>query len=104
MNLIRQNRIEEEGLNHSFYSHARQALIRAIGSKGAHEYNKREYERLGETGRKLQAEANKKWEQDWEETRRVEEQKRLEDMEAGAYFLNSHLKMLLNYTVFWLII
>ena len=82
------SRIEEEGLNHSLYSNARRALIKAIGSKGAHEYNKREYERLGETGRKLQAEANKKWEQDWEETRRVEEQKHLEDIEAGAYFLN----------------
>ena len=82
-------RIEEEGLNHSLYSNARRALIKAIGSKGAHEYNNREYERLGETGRKLQAEAYKKWELDWEKTRRVEEQKRLEDMEAGAYFLNS---------------
>ena len=37
------SRIEEEGLNHSLYSNARRALIKAIGSKGAHEYNNREY-------------------------------------------------------------
>ena len=82
------SRIEEEGLNHSLYSNARRALIKAIGSKGAHEYNNREYERLGEVGRELQAEAYRKWERELEETRRVEEQKRLEDMESGAYFLN----------------
>ena len=81
-------RIEEEGLNHTLYSNARRVLIKAIGSKGAHEYNKREYERLGETGRKQQDEAYRRWEQAWEMARKLEEEKRLADMESGAYYLN----------------
>ena len=41
-------RIDEEGLNASLYKNARIALIKAIGSKGAHEYNLREYNAIGE--------------------------------------------------------
>lgn len=44
-------RIESEGLTKLTYKYARAALIKAIGSKGAVEYNRHEYEQLGEVGR-----------------------------------------------------
>lgn len=60
-------RIESEGLSALTYKNARAALIRAIGSKGAVEYNRREYESLSEDERRAQAEAYARWEQDWQE-------------------------------------
>ena len=41
-------RIETEGISPAAYHNARGTLIKAIGEKGAVEYNRREYERLGE--------------------------------------------------------
>ena len=65
---------DRRGRPESFFLQSCQTGIdQTVGSKGAHEYNNREYERLGETGRKLQAEAYRKWERELEETRRVEE-------------------------------
>lgn len=55
------NRINTEGLTEITYRNARNALIKAIGQKGAMEYNRREYERLGEDGRKRQAEEYIAW-------------------------------------------
>lgn len=50
------DRIESEGLIALTYKNARAALIKAIGGKGAVEYNRREYESLGADGRRAQAE------------------------------------------------
>lgn len=55
------NRINTEGLTEITYRNARMALIKAIGQKGAAEYNRREYERLGLEGRKKQAEEYIAW-------------------------------------------
>ena len=55
-------RIENEGLTPVGYKNARAALIKAIGEKGAIEYNRREAERLGEAGLRKQAEAYAAWE------------------------------------------
>ena len=60
-------RIETEGLSAVAYRNARAALIRAIGAKGAAEYNRREYDRLGEEGRRLQEAEYRRWEKEWEE-------------------------------------
>ena len=67
-------RIEEEGLSPLTYKLARAALIKAIGEKGAAEYNRREYERLGEEGRRMQAEEYTQWEQEWEARREAQEE------------------------------
>lgn len=66
-------RIESEGLTPTTYKNARAALIKAIGGKGAVEYNRREYERLGEDGRKAQVDAYLRWKEECEEIRRREE-------------------------------
>ena len=79
-------RIENEGLTPLTYKLARAALIKAIGEKGALEYNRREYERLGEEGRKAQAREYARFEKEWKEARAREEQERQETMEAGCYF------------------
>ena len=63
------NKIANDGLTERTYKNARTALIKAIGSKGAKEYNRREYERLGETGRMIQAEEYKAWKAEWEKLR-----------------------------------
>jgi hypothetical protein len=39
----------------------------AIGMKGVVEYVRREYDNLGEEGRRIQAEEYKLWEEDWQE-------------------------------------
>ncbi len=65
------SRIETEGLTPSLYKNARLALIKAIGAKGAHEYNLREYEALGEFGRKKQENEYRKYEEELE-ARRLE--------------------------------
>ena len=69
-------RIKTEGLTPTVYKLARAALIKAIGEKGAGEYNRREYERLGEDGRRRQAEEYVRWKQNWERQR--EEERELE--------------------------
>ena len=45
-------RIKTEGLTPTVYRLARTALIKAIGEKGAGEYNRREYERLSRDRRR----------------------------------------------------
>ena len=67
-------RIEEEGLSPLTYKLARAALIKAIGEKGAAEYNRREYDRLGEIGRRRQAEEYRQWEAEWEARREEQEE------------------------------
>ena len=62
-----------EGLTPTTYKLARTALIKAIGEKGAGEYNRREYERLGEDGRRRQAEEYRQWKQDREKQRELDE-------------------------------
>ena len=66
-------RIEAEGLSPLTYKLARAALIKAIGVKGAAEYNRREYERLGEAGRRRQAEEYSQWKAEWEAKRMWED-------------------------------
>lgn len=81
-------RIESEGLNTVTYKYARLALVQAIGAKGVLEYLKIEYERLGEEGRREQAniyaqwlaERKKRMEREDQEWRKIEE--RFED---GTY-------------------
>ena len=67
------NRIGRDGLLPLTYKQARQALIKAIGIKGAAEYVRREYESLGEEGRRKQDEEYKLWEEGWEEKRNSQE-------------------------------
>mgnify|MGYP002625580607 FL=1 len=74
-------RIRTEGMTPTVYKLARAALIKAIGEKGAEEYNRREYERLGEEGRKQQAEGYHRWLQERQRAR--EEQ---EVLEPGVYY------------------
>ena len=66
-------RIETEGLTALTYKQARDALIKAVGIKGAVEYVKREYESLGEEGRRRQAEAYRLWEEQLKEQHAREE-------------------------------
>ena len=65
-------RIEAEGLTELTYKQARAALIKAVGIKGALEYVRREYESLGEDGRREQAEEYRRWEENWKEQRAQE--------------------------------
>ena len=67
-------RIENEGLTPLTYNNTRRALIKAIGSKGAIEYNLREFDRLGEEGRKKQEEEYREWEREIEEEKSCEEE------------------------------
>ena len=76
-------RIEAEGLSSLTYKLARGALIKAIGEKGAAEYNRREYDLLGEDGRQRQAEEYERWEADCAAEREREEQ---EAIESGPYY------------------
>lgn len=66
-------RIETEGLTALTYKQARDALIKAVGIKGAVEYVRREYESLGEEGRRRQAEAYRLWEEQLKEQHAREE-------------------------------
>jgi hypothetical protein len=59
------HRIEKEGLTPLTYKQARAALIKAIGINGAAEYVRREYDSLGEEGRRKQAEEYRLWEDNW---------------------------------------
>lgn len=79
-------RIESEGLSHLNYKLARAALIKAIGDKGAAEYNRREYEKLGEEGRRRQAEEYRQWEADWDAAREHEKMEYERLLESDAYF------------------
>ena len=79
-------RIRKEGLTPTVYKLTRTTLIKAIGEKGAEEYNRREYERLGEEGRKRQAEEYARWSQAWEKKRQAEEEEYKEAIESGAYW------------------
>ena len=79
------NRIETEGLTPTTYKNARAALIKAIGAKGAVEYNRREYERLGLEGRLLQAEEYRRWEEALREQRQRE--KEYEEAFGRFYFM-----------------
>ncbi len=81
-------RIEREGLSPVAYRNARAALIKAIGSKGAAEYNRREYERLGEAGRKQQAEDYYRWKAEREKQREKEKAEYDEMVESGDYWHN----------------
>jgi len=58
-------RIETEGVTPLTYKQARAALIAAIGTKGALEYVKQEYQRLGPEDRKNQIEEYLDWEDEW---------------------------------------
>lgn len=78
-------RIESEGLSSQTYKLARGALIKAIGEKGAAEYNRREYERLGEDGRQRQAEEYKQWEADCAAELEREEQEAI-DSDTYDYY------------------
>lgn len=79
------DRIKIEGLTPLTYKLARAALIKAIGSKGAHEYNRQEYERLGENGRKAQADEYRIWEQDWQRQRELDEQ----EFSPGDFYMEA---------------
>ena len=59
-------RIETEGLTSTTYKQAHAALLRTIGLKGAVEYNRIEFERLGEAGREEQKAEYEAWKRDWE--------------------------------------
>lgn len=78
-------RISDEGLTPSLYKLARAALIKVIGSKGAAEYNRREFERLGLDGRRIQAEEYVRWSQERERQRKAEEEEFDRRLEAGEF-------------------
>ena len=65
--------IEREGLTRINYNNARALLIKCIGIKGALEYVKREYERLGPEGRKRQEEAYNAFERERQKKREIQE-------------------------------
>ncbi len=67
-------RIENEGLTPSLYNNARRELIRNIGMKGAMEYLRREYDQLGETGRKVQRDEYDAWDREWQERNAFEQE------------------------------
>ncbi len=77
-------RIEKEGLSPVAYKNARAALIKAIGRKGAAEYNRREYERLGEARRKQQAEDYYRWKAEREKQREKEVAEYHKMVESGG--------------------
>ena len=66
--------IETEGLTPSLYNNTRRELIRNIGMKGAMEYLRREYDRLGETGRKIQRDEYDAWDREWQERNAIEQE------------------------------
>lgn len=81
-------RIEEEGLTPIAYKNARMELIRNIGIKGAAEVVRQEYERLGEEGRKRQAEAYAAWEKEQDEKKKRRE-KIYSIAKQDPYFLDN---------------
>ena len=83
-------RIATEGLTPTIYNNARAALIKAIGEKGAAEYNRREYERLGEDGRRRQMEEYQQWAADREQQRKKEEKEFERALEAGVYWYGEY--------------
>ena len=75
------------------YKHARIALIKAIGSVGAHEYNLKEYASLGKSGRKNQEEY-RKFEKEWQkelEEKKLEE--KWDDNHMYSYEVSVHEKI-----------
>ena len=76
-------RINAEGVTGTNYKLARTALIKAVGTKGALEYNRREYDRLGEEGRAEQIEAYRLWQQNRERKRAAEEAEYDKMIESG---------------------
>lgn len=84
-------RINNEGLTPTAYKNARAALIKAIGEKGAGEYNRREYIRLGEAGRKKQAEEYVSWKENREQQREQEELEFEEALKNGAYVYDDYV-------------
>jgi hypothetical protein len=83
-------RIDTEGLNESLYKNARRVLIKLIGSMGAHEYNLREYEALGEFGRKKQENEYRKYEQELEAKQLEEEESPVEDLLLERLIFRCH--------------
>ena len=86
-------RIVLEGATPVAYKKARAALIKAIGSKGALEYNRREYDRLGEEGRRKQAEEYAAWERDKERRLKDDEAEFEFAAEYGGYYYEVHASM-----------
>lgn len=78
-------RIESEGLNPANYRKARNILIKAIGEIGATEYNRREYERLGEAGRLKQNEEYQQWEKEQKRMENIEDRLFDAEFEADGY-------------------
>ena len=68
------DRIENEGLTSSLYNNTRRELIRNVGMKGAMEYLRREYDRLGEVGRKIQRDEYEVWDREWQERNAFEQE------------------------------
>ena len=68
------DRIENEGLTSSLYNNTRRELIRNVGMKGAMEYLRREYDRLGEVGRKIQRDEYEAWDREWQERNAFEQE------------------------------
>ena len=81
------SRIEREGLSPLTYKQARKALITAVGIKGAEEYVRREYESLGEEGRRKQIEEYRLWEENWTI------QRNLRETEYKEYSVSMHEKI-----------
>ena len=79
-------RIDTEGLTPTTYKNARQELIRNIGIKGAVEYVSREYDRLGEEGRRKQAEDYAVWEREQRIRWQREEEEYTEAILSGDYY------------------
>ncbi len=84
-------RIKTEGLTSSLYKNARMTLIKAIGSKGAHFYNQKEYEALGEFGRKKQEKEYKQFDEEWK--KRLAEQEEEVDDDFYEYVAFVHEKI-----------
>lgn len=84
-------RINNEDLTPTAYKNARAALIKAIGEKGAGEYNRREYIRLGEAGRKKQAEEYVRGKENREQQREQEELEFEEALENGSYVYDDYV-------------
>ena len=85
-------RIKTEGLTPSLYKNARMTLIKAIGSKGAHFYNQKEYEVLGEFGRKKQEKEYKQFDEEWKRrlAEKEEEESPVEDLLLERLIFRCH--------------
>ena len=85
-------RIKTEGLTPSLYKNARMTLIKAIGSKGAHFYNLKEYDALGEFGRKKQEKEYKQFDEEWKR-RLAEKEEEEDDLYLYDYVASVHEKI-----------